>query len=237
MSAGFALRQWRILLIEADEALAAEIASTLQQAGYHIVTAGGPLEGLKKLYEFHPDLVIMARELLPADGESSFLRLRQASYLPIVVVGSQKEAAETLESGADAYVTTPPNLTELLARVRSLLRRKRQDDGPLGTGERQIKGTGDNPGNGSNGLTPTEFRLASCLALNEGRLLDYHRLVNEVWGGKEVTLDTLHFYIRRLRQKLARAGIFMLRGVGYYFSGDGSRCPSTNSKGVIADSK
>jgi two-component system response regulator ArlR len=183
MSAGFALRQWRILLIEADEALAGEIASTLQQAGYHIVTAGGPLEGLKKLHESQPDLVITARELLPVDGEYSFLRLRRASYLPIVVMGSEKEAAETLESGADAYVTTPPNLIELLARVRSLLRRKRQDDGLLGTGERQIKCDRDNGGNGSNGLTLTEFRLTSCLALNEGRLLDYPRLLTEVWGG------------------------------------------------------
>jgi two-component system response regulator ArlR len=223
MSAGFALRQWRILLIEADEALAAVIASTFRQAGYHVVTAGGPLEGLKTLYEYHPDLVIMARELLPVDGEHSFLRLRRASYLPIMVMGSEKEAAKTLESGADAYVTTPPNLTELLARVRSLLRRKRQDDGPLGTGDRQIKCSRDNGGNGSNSLTPTEFRLASCLALNEGRLLDYPHLVTEVWGGKEVTLDTLHFHMRRLRQKLAKAGIFLLRGVGYYFSGDSSR--------------
>jgi len=192
----------------------------LEEAGYKVVMAGDGLDGLKKLYEAYPDLIILAKELPMVDGEDSYLRIRQASYLPIIVVGNQEEAAETLELGADAYMTKPPSLSELVARVRALLRRKPKDDPPVDSLKLEIEKHLDNGGDGSNGLTPTEFRLASCLLLNEGKLLGYPQLISEVWGGKEVSVDTLHCYIRRLRQKLANVDIFGLRGVGYCFSGD-----------------
>jgi two-component system response regulator ArlR len=82
-------------------------------------------------------------------------------------------------------------------------------------------GEEDNQG----GLSPTECRLSAYLISNEGRLLDYTRIITEVWGNKTVNLDTLHFYIRRLRRKLANFNIFNMRGVGYGLSGD-SRQPS-----------
>jgi DNA-binding response OmpR family regulator len=59
--------------------------------------------------------------------------------------------------------------------------------------------------------------LASCLALNEGQVVSHRQLISEVWGGKAVSHDTLHFYVRRLKQKLSDGSIFGLRGVGYYF--------------------
>jgi len=154
------------------------------------------------------------------NGEDPCLRIRQASYLPIIVLGSDEQAAEMLELGADAYMTKPPSLSELVARVRALLRRKPRNDPPRDNLKLEIENTLTKGGNGSNGLTPTEFRLASCLILNKDRLLGYPRLISEVWGGKEVSLDTLHFYMRRLRQKLGNGGISMVRGVGYCYKGD-----------------
>jgi len=159
------------------------------------------------------------------NGEDPYLRIRQASYLPIIVLGSQEEAAEMLELGADAYIPKPPSLSELVARVRALLRRKPRYDLPGDNPKPEIENRLPKGGNGLNGLTPTEFRLASCLILNKGRLLGYPRLISEVWGGKEVSLDNLHFYIRRLRSKLGNIGVFGLRGIGYCFSGDGSQAP------------
>ncbi len=67
------------------------------------------------------------------------MRIRQASYLPIIVLGSQEKAAETLELGADAYMTKPPSPSELVARVRSLLRRKPRYDPPGDNSEPEIK--------------------------------------------------------------------------------------------------
>lgn len=197
----------------------------MEEAGYKVVKVADALDGLKKLYEAYPDLIIMARELPMVNGEDPCLRIRQASYLPIIVLGSNEEAAEMLELGADAYMTKPPSLRELVARVRTLLRRKPRSDPPGDTPKLEIENRLPKGGNGSNGLTRTEFRLASCLLLNKGRLLGYPQLISEVWGEKKVSLDTLHFYMRRLRQKLANISIFGLRGVGYCLSGDGSQAP------------
>ena len=200
----------------------------MEEAGYEVAWAADALSGLKKLYEAHPDLVILSRELLTVNEEDPYLRIRQASYLPIIVLGSQEEAAETLELGADAYMTKPANHIELVARVHALLRRKPRSDPPGDNPGLEIGNRRDNGGDGASGLTPTEFRLASCLVLNKGRLLGYPRLISEVWGGKEVSPHTLHFYIRRLRRKLANVGIFGLRGVGYRLSADGSSSTLNN---------
>jgi len=214
----------RILFIENDEALAVKAAAALEEAGYRVVRTTDALDGLKKLYEAYPDLIILERELPMVNGEDPCLRIRQACYLPMIVLGSQEEAAETLELGADAYITKPPSLSELVARVRVLLRRKPRYGPPGNDHQLEIKDclSQEGNGNGFNGLTPTEFRLASCLLSNRGRLLDYPRLIGEVWGGKEVGLGTLHFYVRQLRRKLR--GYFPCRivncsGVGYHLEG------------------
>lgn len=118
------IKAGRILVIEKDEALAVKVATALEEAGYTVVRTSDARDGLKKLYEGCPDLVIVARELPMLDGEDPCLRIRQTSYLPILVLGNNEETTEVLELGADAYMTKPPSLTELVARVRSLLRRK-----------------------------------------------------------------------------------------------------------------
>ena len=118
------MKQAKIILIEPDEALKVGIKAALEGAGFSVITAGNVLEGLKNAHESYPDLAIMANELPLVNGEEPVLYLRQTSYLPILVLGNDEEMAETLELGADAYMTKPPSLVELVARVRSLLRRK-----------------------------------------------------------------------------------------------------------------
>ncbi len=184
-------------------------------------------QGLRSLYESCPDLVIMAQHLSALNAKELCARLRQVSYLPIIVLGNGEkkgtEGSEMLELGADAYMSTPPDLTELIARVGSLLRRRRGlvTDSPEGD-----SGTVLEPptfrGNSHGDLTSTEFRLLSCLMLNEGRLVSHSQLVSEVWGGKPVSKDCLKFYVRRLRQKPGQACtspsyILNQRGMGYRF--------------------
>jgi DNA-binding response OmpR family regulator len=176
-------------------------------------------DGLKKLYESYPDLIIVARELPMVDGEDACLRMRQASYLPMIILGSQEEAAEMLELGADAYMTKPLSSSELVARVHALLRRKPRFGPPSNDIRLEIEKHLPRDGGGSNGLSITEYRLASCLIFNKGRFMGYNRLITEVWGGRGASLDNLHFYIRRLRSKLAHGSIFGVRGLGYCFKG------------------
>jgi len=124
---GGTIKPNRILVIESDESLAAAEAAALEEAGYSVVRGFNALDGLKKLYETHPDLIIVARELPVIGREDPCLRIRQASYIPIIALGSEEYSMETLEIGADAYMARPPSLVELVARVNALLRRKQKD--------------------------------------------------------------------------------------------------------------
>ena len=182
----------RILIIEKDRVLAEKEAAALEKEGYKVEIAADALEGIKKLYESYPDLIIASRELPKVKGEDAYQRIRQASYLPLIVIGIKEESAEVLEFGADAYITRETDLRELVARVRSILRRKmglRQSKGGRNSGDGDRESPADDPadeptddpvnegnGDGSNYLSATEFRLASCLVINKGKLLDYQRL-------------------------------------------------------------
>ena len=128
MTKGVNTKPSNILFVEKDEALRLKAVEALEAAGYEVVTAADAMDGLKKLDETHPDLIII--ELPMENGEDDYLRIRQASYLPIIVVGSREETAEMLEFGADAYVPKPLSLVELVARVRALLRRKPRQNPP-----------------------------------------------------------------------------------------------------------
>lgn len=212
-----------ILLIESDDALAMKTVTALEEAGHKAERASDALDGLKKLHQAYPNLIIVAREPSMVNREEAYFRIRQASYVPIIVLGHEEDAAEMLELGADVYMTKPVNLEELAARVNALLRRKGKDDPPGANPGLQMQNYLTQEGKGLGGFTHTEFRLASCLMRSEGWLLSYRQLIAEVWGGKTVTIDTLHFYMRRLRQKLANGDIFTVRGVGYCFS-PASKC-------------
>jgi len=221
---GDIIRGGRILVIEQDEELAQEVTAALEEAGYIVVRTDDTRDGLRKLYQAYPDLIILARESSMVNGEDPCLRVRQACYLPIIVLGNDDVASEILELGADAYLMKPPGLHELVARVNSLLRRKTRYHPEDESSRLEIENDRSGGGNGSK-LTATEFRLASCLVCNKGKLLEYSRLISEVWGGKEVSLDTLHFHMRCLQQKLQaflpyRVNIHNFRGVGYCLSGD-----------------
>lgn len=121
-----------VLVVETDKVLAAEVAGGLRQAGYEVVEAIDTVDGLKKIYEMNPDVIIASTDLPSVNREDACLRLRQASYLPIIILGSHEELAEMLELGADAYIVKPPNRREVVARVGSVLRRKGRHNQPKG---------------------------------------------------------------------------------------------------------
>ena len=222
-----------VLVVEKDRALVAEAVEALREAGYEVVEATDAADGLKKIYELNPDIIIASTDLPPVNGEDACMRIRQASYLPIVILGSQEELVKTLEQGADAYIVKPASGREVVARVHSLLRRKESDDPPEGGAGLRIEHYLSGEKDGPEGLSPTECRLSACLLSNEGRLLGYPQLITEVWGGKEVSVDTLHFYIRSLRRKLANFNIFNMRGVGYGLSGGKPASAMSNQMGKI----
>jgi len=150
------MRQARILLIEKDEGVRTVVSAVLERAEYEVIDVGDALEGLKRMYKRYHDLVIMADEILGANVEELCHRLRWFGYMPIIVLGgkSNEEAAQILDSGADAYLRKGHNYPELVARVRSLLRRRREH-GSFSGGDSDCDPGGCNTrrGNGDQDLT------------------------------------------------------------------------------------
>ncbi len=118
------MKKRRILLIAADDPFAATVRTSLLRGQYQVWRARDGTEGVKKMSACRPDLVVIERGLPLINRQDPCQRIRQAGYLPIVVVGTGQDAVDMLEIGADAYVPRSAGVRELLARVSSLLWRK-----------------------------------------------------------------------------------------------------------------
>lgn len=210
-----------ILIVDNDSNLVLDKAAILKEAGYNVLIANDILNGMKRLYETNPDLLIVNQDLYTANTDNPYLRVGRLSYIPTVVIGEEERAAETLELGADAYIAKPLDPFELIARVNSVLRRKRKmlqkQCGYEIEANRKLAEEGEE----LQGLTPTECRIAKCLDLNRGHAMPNSLIIKEVWGGKIITAGTLHFHMRRLKSKLRNIQIFQLRGIGYYMLKNG----------------
>jgi len=116
----------RILLIHPDLVLRDELTFTLQHLGFQVAGAGGGQQALTEVHGGHLDLIIVAESSHRLNGDELCVRLRQICPAPIIIMGQgSKEISgiDFIEMGADAYLPSPLNLRELLARIRSLLRR------------------------------------------------------------------------------------------------------------------
>jgi DNA-binding response OmpR family regulator len=214
-----------ILVVEQDRPVLDITVRALSNAGFSVVKAFSAVDAVRKIRELNPDLVIAGTDLPNVDGENAFASICHASYLPVVVFGEKEGLVIALESGADAYIVKPATDREVVARVNSVLRRRRfisaLESGGT-TGIENLLGLGeDSP----DSFSPTEYRLHACLVSNEGKLLDYPQIISEVWGHQKVQVDTLHFYIRRLRRKMLNSSIFTMRGVGYGINSGGRATP------------
>ncbi len=122
----------KILLVCPDLAMIDNLTFVLQHSGFQIVNAAESKQALAEMGRSSPDLVVLRENSCRLNGDELCIRIREISDVPIIVLGQEQEEAagiEFLEMGADAYLTSPLSLRELLARVRSLLRRTRASQG------------------------------------------------------------------------------------------------------------
>jgi len=119
-----------VLIVEGDRTSSQEAVEALREAGFEVIEADGAAAGLKTIYEARPDVIIASTNLLSVNGEDAFLRLRQASYLPMIAIGSREEVVEMLEMGVDAGIISPPSGREVVARVQSLLGKQGKSQPP-----------------------------------------------------------------------------------------------------------
>jgi len=222
-----ASRVQTVLVVEDETSIASFVALYLKNAGFRVQTAGTGQEALDGIGRERPDLVVLDLMLPDLDGIEVCRRIRRTSDLPILMLTARDEDVDKiigLEVGADDYLTKPFNPRELVARVKSILRRavperrepqeKELKHGSLkiDAGRREVHVDGQEIQ-----LAPKEFDLLWELLDHRGLVLTRDQLLERVWGytfaGDTRTVDV---HVRQIRRKLGEASpIVTVWGVGY----------------------
>jgi DNA-binding response OmpR family regulator len=220
-------QQQTVLVVEDEASIASFVSLYLKNAGYGVRTASTGTEALSVAASDSPALIVLDLMLPDIDGIEVCKRIRQRSDVPILMLTARDEDVDKiigLEVGADDYLTKPFNPRELVARVKSVLRRSapaRQDpenavikhgDLTVDSGRREVRVVDDEIQ-----LAPKEFDLLWELLDHRGLVLTRDQLLERVWGytfaGDTRTVDV---HVRQLRRKLGDASpIVTVWGVGY----------------------
>jgi len=227
------MRHTRILIVDGELAIVKLLRASLEAKGFEVLAATDGAEALQLIEGELPDVVILGILLPSIDGLEVCRRLREWSQIPIIMLsakGTAEEKVKCLDLGADDYITKPFDVSELIARIRAVLRRTRMidtaptqpyfisDDLKINFVERRATLAGKEVK-----LTPTEYSLLQELVLNTGRILTHVYLLNKIWGPEyRREAEYLRVFISRLRKKLESDSrdpkyILTVPGVGYTF--------------------
>ncbi|MEX0863393.1 MAG: response regulator transcription factor [Acidimicrobiia bacterium] len=227
-------RPYRVLLVEDEAGLADSVRYTLESEGFEVLVAVTGLAGVESARVHLPDVILLDLMLPGMSGLDVCRQVRSFSDVPIIMLtakDAESDKVAGLELGADDYMTKPFSIRELVARIRSQLRRVSRTGlladtnevlrgGPV---EVDIDAHVVRVGGSEIEIRPKEFELLESLMRRKGRLAARHTLIDEVWGpsyfGDTKTLDV---HIKRLRQKIEDdpsrpSHIVTVRGLGYKF--------------------
>ncbi|MEC3624813.1 response regulator transcription factor [Bacillus inaquosorum] len=228
------MNKTKILIIEDDEAIADLLSYGLTQEGFHTCTEANGDLGMKQLDQFKPNLLLLDWMLPDCSGLDICKKVTHQYNIPILMITAKSDITDKvlgLEFGADDYITKPFDLREVIARIRTILRRLEQanhvnDRGTSNEDHIQFKNiviTPDERLVKKDGiivdLTPKEFDLLKTLIDHRGKIFTRSELLEFVWGydfaGDTRTVDT---HIQRLRKKLDASDLIKtVFGIGYKF--------------------
>ena len=218
----------KILVVDDDTNICELLRLYLTKEGYQVTTANDGEEGLDKFNLVKPDMVLLDVMMPKMDGLEVCRRIRKLGNTPVMMLTAKGETFDKvlgLELGADDYISKPFRLRELMARIKTVLRRSKG----AATEEIRINGLTVRMKEGKvlkNGqeviLTALEYKLLLTFLQNRGRVLSRNMLLESIWdvAGDFVSDNTLSVYIKRLREKIEDDPvepqiIKTVRGMGY----------------------
>jgi two-component system alkaline phosphatase synthesis response regulator PhoP len=221
----------RIIVVDDDKDIRKLVESILAKEGFVTTGAENGADAMKKIQASRPDLVLLDLQLPDKDGFEVCKDLRNdpsTKYVPIVFLTVQNLDSYKiagLEMGADDYITKPFNQTELLARVKAVLRRvdwrdKKESvlkDGPLSV---DLEKHAVHMDSKSLDLSPKEFDLLVTLMRNQGKVMTRDELSETVWGHEYFeNTRTVDVHVGRLRKKISKMGdkIKTIERIGYRY--------------------
>ena len=218
-----------ILIVEDEDNICSFIETTLKANNYSVITAKKASDALSMASSYTPDLMLLDLGLPDMDGIEVLRQVRSWSVMPVIIVSARSDEAEkvqTLDLGADDYITKPFGTSELLARIRTALRHSirvateeavfRVRGLSVDFAKRQVLLNGAEVH-----LTQIEYKIVSLLVKHAGRVLTYDQMIAELWGPyAEKDNKILRVNMANIRRKIeknpaAPQYIFTEVGVGY----------------------
>ena len=227
----------RVVIVDDEPSLIKFVSANLRASGYDVLDATNGLDGIERVKEWGPDLVLLDVNMPGMDGFEACIHIRQISDAAIIMLTAScatGNKSRALELGADDYVTKPFGIRELMACMQAVMGRasqpeprcRRQDvietaELTVDFDQRRVTFKGELVK-----LTPTEFRLLEELATHSDRVLSERELLSSIWGGEHRgEIEYVRAYVGRLRRKLeedpANPAHFVTEpGAGYRFRAD-----------------
>ena len=208
---------YNILVVDDDKEIVESIEIYLKNEGFNIFKAYNGIEALEILVEKEIHLILMDIMMPKLDGIKATIKIREEKNIPIILVSAKSEDTDKiigLNIGADDYITKPFNLLELIARVKSNLRRYvtlgnydnetinkdilKSGGLELNTSTKDVKVDGEVVK-----ITPIEFKILKLLLANKGRVFSIDEIYEKVWNEESFNVEnTVAVHIRRIREKI-----------------------------------
>jgi len=201
----------KVLVVDDDRVLADVVAFTLRRDGFDVIQAYDGITGLQRWRDEQPDLIILDVNMPKMNGFQVCRLIRAEAETPIILLTVREEEDDIvngLEIGADDYVIKPFSPRQLVARIKTILRRsvRHAPAAELRVGElKLVPGRRElilGPESEPLSLTPLENHLLECLMVNAGQVLTFDTIIDHVWGPSGADRDMLRQLVRRLRAKI-----------------------------------
>ena len=206
--------KYTVLIAEDDKAIRESIAIYLRNSGYNTLFAEDGEKAVKVFNENKVDLILMDLMMPKLSGEDAILKLREDSYIPIIILSAKSEDFDKvigLNIGADDYITKPFNPLELVARVNSAIRRfynyqasSKAQEGIIQIGDIKLNSLEKNVSINDQviKLTSIEYKILELLMKNPNRVFSIEEIYEIVWDEPAIEAKTVTVHIRRIREKI-----------------------------------